>query len=47
LQRFDVLGAGMNAEEKFLIDVALFALIIMIWVRWQRNGSGSNNGEAC
>ena len=23
----------MNAEEKFLIDVALFALIIAIWVR--------------
>jgi len=28
----------MNAEEKFLIDVALVALIIAIWVRWRRNG---------
>jgi hypothetical protein len=36
----------MNAEEKFLIDVALIALIIVIWVRWKRNGPGSN-GEAC
>jgi len=37
----------MNAEEKFLIDVALFALIIAIWVRWHRSGSGSDNDEAC
>ena len=37
----------MNAQEKFLIDVALFALIIAIWVRWHRNGSGSDNDEAC
>jgi hypothetical protein len=36
----------MNAEEKFLIDVALLALIIIIWVRWHRNGPGSDNGEA-
>jgi len=28
----------MNAEGKFLIDVGLIALIIVIWVRWQRNG---------
>jgi hypothetical protein len=27
----------MSAEGKFLIDVALFALIIVIWVRWQRD----------
>jgi len=27
----------MSAEEKLLIDVALIALIIVIWVRWQRN----------
>jgi hypothetical protein len=26
-------GVGMNAEEKFLIDVALFALIVVIWMR--------------
>jgi hypothetical protein len=32
----------VTAEERFLIDVGLFALIIMIWVRWQRNRSGSN-----
>jgi hypothetical protein len=32
----------MNAEEKFLIDVALFALIIAIWVRWRRSVTGSN-----
>ena len=33
----------MNAEEKFLIDVGLIALVIIIWVRWRRNepnGSG-------
>jgi hypothetical protein len=30
----------MKAEEKFLIDVALVALIIVIWVRWRRYGSG-------
>jgi hypothetical protein len=28
----------MNAEGKFLIDVALIALIIVIWVRWRRTG---------
>jgi hypothetical protein len=38
--------AGMNAEGKFLIAVGLVALIIVIWVRWQRNGSGGND-EAC
>jgi hypothetical protein len=37
----------MTAEEKFLIDVALVALIVLIWVRWRRNGPGSHNGEAC
>jgi hypothetical protein len=37
----------MNAEEKFLIDVALVALIIIIWVRWRRNGPSNHNGEAC
>jgi hypothetical protein len=36
----------MNAEESFLIDVGLIALIIAIWVRWHRNGPGSNSGEA-
>jgi hypothetical protein len=35
----------MNAEEKFLIDVALVALIIVIWVRWQRNGPNNHNGD--
>jgi hypothetical protein len=39
------MGAGMNAEEKFLIDVALVVLIIVIWVRWQRRGPGNHNGE--
>jgi hypothetical protein len=33
----------LNAEEKFLIDVASIALIIAIWVRWHRNGPGSNS----
>jgi hypothetical protein len=37
----------MTAEGKFLIDVGLFALIIMIWVHWRRNGSDGDNGEAC
>jgi hypothetical protein len=43
----------MNAEEKFLIDVALFALIVAMWIRWHRKGSGrdggagSDSGEAC
>jgi len=37
----------MNAVEKFLIDVALIALIIVIWVRWRRNGWGSHDGEVC
>jgi hypothetical protein len=37
----------MNAEGKFLIDVALVALIIVIWVRWRRNETGNDNGEAC
>jgi len=37
----------MNAEEKLLIDVGLIALIIAIWVRWQRKGPSSSNGEAC
>jgi hypothetical protein len=27
--------ARMNAEEKFLIDVALFALIVAMWIRWR------------
>jgi len=27
----------MNAEEKFLIDVVLVALIVVIWIRWLRN----------
>jgi len=35
----------MNAEEKFLIDVALVALIIVIWVRWGRSGPDNHNGE--
>jgi hypothetical protein len=35
-----------TAEEKFLIDVGLIAIIIAIWVRWKRNGSGSNGGRA-
>jgi hypothetical protein len=33
----------LNAEEKFPIDVASIALIIAIWVRWHRNGLGSNS----
>jgi hypothetical protein len=37
----------MNTEEKFLIDVTLVALIIIIWVRWRRNGPDSHNGEVC
>jgi hypothetical protein len=39
-------GRRANAEERFLIDVALVALIVIIWVRWQRNGPSSHNGEA-
>jgi hypothetical protein len=31
----------MNAEGKFLIDVGLIALIIVIWVRWQRNAQAA------
>jgi hypothetical protein len=37
----------MNAEGKFLIDVALVALIIIIWVHWRRNGPSDRNGDAC
>lgn len=37
----------MNAQEKFLIDVGLIAIIIVVWVRWRRNGSSHDNGEAC
>jgi hypothetical protein len=28
----------MSPEGKFLIDVALIALIIVIWIRWKRTG---------
>ena len=31
----------MNAEEKFLIDVGLIALIIIIWVRGDETGQGT------
>jgi hypothetical protein len=34
----------MNAEEKLLIDVALIALIILILLRWRRNGQ-SRGGD--
>jgi hypothetical protein len=36
---------AVNGEEKFLIDVALVPLTIVIWVRWRRNGPGNHNGE--
>jgi hypothetical protein len=36
----------MKAEEKFLINVGLVTLIIIIWVPWQRNGQSNHNGEA-
>ena len=35
----------MNAEEKLLIDVGLIALIIVIWLRWQRNGPDNRNEQ--
>jgi len=35
----------MNAEGKFLIDVGLIALIIVIWVRWQRNGPSGRSSR--
>ena len=38
---------GMNAEERLLIDVALVALIIVIWVGWHHNRSDKRNNEPC
>jgi hypothetical protein len=37
----------MNAEGTFLIDVVVIALIVVIWVRWQRKAPCSHNGEVC
>jgi hypothetical protein len=36
----------MNAEEKFLIDVLAALIVVLVWVRWQRERN-RDDGDAC
>ena len=43
---FSRVKIAMNAEEKFLLDVALVGLIIvLVWMRLRRNGLDKHNGN--